>query len=132
MMPLFPVLRANTIVQGGTKVERAEAYNLVKKHIKNKNLIKHMLATEAVMGGLAKRCAANVEMWRLAGLVHDLDYDQTAEQPEQHGLLAAKMLQELAFPQKLSKQSAHTMDYWVMSGLAAWTRRSTPPTRSPA
>jgi len=82
-------------------VERAEAYNLVKKHIKNKNLIKHMLATEAVMGGLAKRCAANVEMWRLAGLVHDLDYDQTAEQPEQHGLLAAKMLQELSFPAEI-------------------------------
>lgn len=79
-------------------MERAEALNLVKKYTKNKNLIKHMLATEAVMGALAHRCGANEEMWRLAGLIHDLDYDETVEQPEQHGRLAAQILQEQNFP----------------------------------
>lgn len=82
-------------------VERVEALNLVKKYVKNKNLIKHMLATEAVMGALAKRCEADVDSWRLAGLVHDLDYDQTAEEPEQHGIFAAKMLKELNFPAEI-------------------------------
>ncbi|MBS4008768.1 MAG: HDIG domain-containing protein [Clostridium sp.] len=78
-------------------MERAEALNLVKKHVKNKNLIKHMIATEAVMGALAQRFGADVQAWRLAGLVHDLDYDKTVEQPEQHGLLTAHILEELNF-----------------------------------
>lgn len=82
-------------------MERAEALGLVEKHVKNKSLIKHMIATEAVMGALAQRCGSDVQLWRLAGLVHDLDYDGTVEQPEQHGLLAAQMLQELSFPAEI-------------------------------
>lgn len=82
-------------------MERAEALSLVKKHVKNKNLIKHMIAAEAVMGALAKHFNEDEETWRLAGLVHDLDYDETAEEPEQHGLLTAQMLQELNFPEKI-------------------------------
>lgn len=79
-------------------MERAEALSLIKKHVKNKNLIKHMIATEAVMGALATRLGENEESWRLAGLIHDLDYDQTFNEPEQHGLLTVQMLQELDFP----------------------------------
>lgn len=79
-------------------MERAEALTLVKKHVKNKNLIKHMIATEAVMGALAEKFGEDVESWRLAGLIHDLDYDKTADQPEQHGLLTVEVLQELNFP----------------------------------
>ena len=82
-------------------MERTEALKLIKKHVKNKNLIKHMIATEAVMGTLANHFGENEASWRLAGLVHDLDYDQTAEEPEQHGLLTVQMLQELNFPEDI-------------------------------
>ena len=82
-------------------MERKEALNLVKKHVKNKNLIKHMIATEAVMGALANHFYEDETSWRLAGLVHDLDYDQTAEEPEQHGLLTVQMLQELGFAEDI-------------------------------
>ncbi|HDG61748.1 MAG TPA: HD domain-containing protein, partial [Thermotoga sp.] len=39
--------------------------------------MKHVLATEAVMRGLARRLDENEELWGIAGLLHDLDYDYT-------------------------------------------------------
>lgn len=35
-------------------MDREKAFELVKKHLKNKNLIKHCLAVEAIMKGIAK------------------------------------------------------------------------------
>jgi putative nucleotidyltransferase with HDIG domain len=71
---------------------RAEAIAAVKENCGNKNLFKHMLATEAVMVGLAERLGADREEWALAGLLHDLDYEQTADDPDRHGLVSADML----------------------------------------
>lgn len=82
-------------------MQRNEALALVRKHVKNNNLVKHMLATEAVMGALALHLGEDAVAWRLAGLVHDLDYDLTAGRPMEHGLLAASMLEELGFPQEI-------------------------------
>jgi putative nucleotidyltransferase with HDIG domain len=73
---------------------RDEALELVKRHCSNRNLLKHMLATEAVMAGLAERLGEDVPTWSLAGLVHDLDYDETADDPERHGLISAERLEE--------------------------------------
>lgn len=71
---------------------RDQALQLVKKHVKNKNLIKHMLAVEAIMRALAIRFGENTELWGLAGLLHDIDYDQTADDPSRHSQLGADML----------------------------------------
>lgn len=67
---------------------------MVQKHVKNKNLIKHMLAVEVIMRALAARFGENVERWGVAGLLHDVDYDQTANDPKNHSLLGAAMLEE--------------------------------------
>lgn len=75
------------------ELNREEALQLVKKHVKNKNLIKHMLATEVVMGALAKRLGDYQEKWELAGLLHDVDYDQTGDDPNRHSIVAAQMLE---------------------------------------
>ncbi|MGB4330452.1 MAG: HD domain-containing protein, partial [Dethiobacteria bacterium] len=68
-------------------MEREEALRLIKQEVKTKNLIKHMLAAEAVMRRLAEELGQDEELWALTGLLHDLDYDRTMDQPEQHGLL---------------------------------------------
>lgn len=73
-------------------MQRETALNLVKEHVKNKNLIKHMLATEAIMKALARHFGENEDEWALAGLLHDLDYDETFEKPDIHGLKTAEML----------------------------------------
>lgn len=82
-------------------MDRESALALVKSQVKNKNLIKHMLATEAVMSSLAGRFDQDESLWSLAGLLHDLDYDQTADQPEKHGLVGAQILEDKGLPAEL-------------------------------
>jgi len=82
-------------------MNRADALQLVKDQVKNKNLVKHMLATEAVMRRLAEKMGEDPELWGLTGLLHDVDYDQTVDLPEQHGLVGARLLEEKGYPGEL-------------------------------
>ena len=52
-----------------------EGLTLLKKHLKNKNLIKHCIAVAVCMEGLAKKFNEDSEKWKLAGLLHDVDYE---------------------------------------------------------
>jgi putative nucleotidyltransferase with HDIG domain len=74
---------------------RDEALALVKKMIKNKNLVKHHLAVEAAMRALARYFGEDEETWGLAGLLHDADYEITQKDPQRHGLVMAERLEEL-------------------------------------
>ena len=73
-------------------MERQEAYTLAKSRFSNKNLFKHVLAVEAVMRGLAEHYNEDVEKWGLTGLLHDLDYEETAKTPERHTLVTEELL----------------------------------------
>ncbi|KPJ59945.1 MAG: phosphohydrolase [Latescibacteria bacterium DG_63] len=77
---------------------RDEALELVKANVSTANLVKHMLAVEAVMKKLAARLGEDEQTWTLAGLLHDLDYDSTAKDPARHGLLTTEMLSEKDLP----------------------------------
>ena len=80
---------------------REEAYTELKKYIGNKNLLKHMLSTEAVLIRLAKHFDQDPELWGLAGLMHDIDYEETKELPNVHSLKGAEMLANMGFPEEL-------------------------------
>lgn len=82
-------------------MSREEAYELLKKHLKNKNLLKHCLAVEAVMHRLAEYFNEDTQLWALAGLLHDIDYEQTKDNPEQHSIVGAEMLEKEGFPEEL-------------------------------
>lgn len=82
-------------------MNREEALKHVKENIKNKNLLKHMYATEAVMMGLAKRFGEDINQWGIAGLVHDIDYDTTADDPERHSLVGGDMLENLGYDEEI-------------------------------
>ncbi len=73
-------------------MNRETAWELVQVHVKNKNLRKHMLATEVVMQHLAGKFNEDEAQWGLAGLLHDLDYDQTMDDFDNHGLMTADLL----------------------------------------
>jgi uncharacterized protein len=73
---------------------RGDALELVRQHVANKNLINHMLATEAIMVELAQHFNEDEAEWGLAGLLHDLDYDETYDKPDVHGYRTAEMLKE--------------------------------------
>ena len=82
-------------------MSRDDALALVESHVKNRNLRKHMLATEAVMRALAKRLDEDETLWALAGLLHDVDYDATAKEFERHAVLGAEILAEQGLPEDL-------------------------------
>lgn len=63
---------------------RSEALTLVTSWTTSKNLIKHMLAVESAMGGLAHKFKiekSKVKIWEIVGLIHDADYEKY---PEKH------------------------------------------------
>ncbi len=63
---------------------RDEALQLVNDWTKSPNLVKHMLCVEAEMRALAKHFGEDEELWGLAGLLHDADYEMYKENPKQH------------------------------------------------
>ena len=89
-------------------MEREEALELLKKHLKNKNLIKHSLAVEACMKAMASRLNKDVEKWGLAGILHDLDYEITEKSPELHTTETVKILKEIGIePDIINTIQAH-------------------------
>ncbi|ONN26682.1 phosphohydrolase [Thermosipho affectus] len=73
-------------------MNRNEAFELLTEHIKTKNLIKHCIATEALMRKFAKHFNEDEEEWGIAGLLHDLDYEYTKNDPALHGLKTVEIL----------------------------------------
>ncbi len=68
---------------------------MVEEKIENKNLVKHCLAVEACMAGLADYFKEDRVKWALAGLLHDIDYEETKDNPERHSLAGAEMLEKI-------------------------------------
>jgi len=74
---------------------REEALDSVKANVENQNLVKHMLATEAIMRALAKRLGEDEEVWGLTGLLHDIDVELTEGNMKTHSKLGADLAKEL-------------------------------------
>lgn len=89
-------------------MERSEAVELMESRLKNKNLRKHVLAVAAVMRRLAEEFGEDADKWEIAGLLHDLDYEETADDPDRHGLVSAEVLEEMGVsPDVINAVKAH-------------------------
>lgn len=68
-------------------MNRDEALTIVRDYVKNENLVKHMLAVEAAMAAYAQKFGEDEERWRVAGLLHDFDWEihPTLEEHPQKG-----------------------------------------------
>jgi putative nucleotidyltransferase with HDIG domain len=72
---------------------REQGIVLLQEHIKNPNMIKHCLASEAVLGALAEHLGEDRGKWSMAGLLHDLDVEITNADLRVHGLETVKILE---------------------------------------
>jgi len=75
-------------------MDREKAFQMMKENLKTDSLINHCLAVEACMREVAEHFGEDVEKWGLAGLLHDLDYQFTINDPDNHTLETEKMLVE--------------------------------------
>lgn len=76
-------------------MDRTQALEELKVRLTNKNLLKHSLAVEAIMRALAVHFKEDAEQWGLAGLLHDIDYDRTADDPSKHSIIGAQILEDI-------------------------------------
>lgn len=94
-------------------MHREEALQLLKKYVKNENLIKHCLASESVLKALAKELGEDEIKWATAGLLHDIDVEITNADLAIHTKEAVKVLkdegieEEIVEAVRLHNEEAH-------------------------
>jgi putative nucleotidyltransferase with HDIG domain len=76
-------------------MNRKEALESIRENVESQNLIKHMLATEAIMRALARHLGEDEKEWGLAGLLHDIDVELTEGDMSSHSKLGADIARDL-------------------------------------
>jgi putative nucleotidyltransferase with HDIG domain len=78
-----------------SKLNREEILDSIHDNVQDKNMTKHMLATEAIMRALAKKLGEDEEEWGITGLIHDIDVELVEGDMNSHGKLGADIAHEL-------------------------------------
>ncbi len=76
-------------------MNREEALEAVRTNVDNENLVRHMLATEAIMRALARRLGEDEKEWGLTGLLHDIDVELTGGDMTSHSKLGADLVRDM-------------------------------------
>jgi len=76
-------------------ITREESLALVREHVKNENLVNHMIGVGAIMKGLAERFGEDPTLWEAVGILHDVDYETFGEDFSKHGAKSAEMVKDL-------------------------------------
>jgi putative nucleotidyltransferase with HDIG domain len=77
-------------------VRNEDARALAREKTEKDTTYRHLVSVEGVMRRLGRHFGEDEHRWALTGLFHDLDQDQTADDPERHAYLAAEWLREAA------------------------------------
>jgi len=83
-------------------MNRNEILDSIQANVQDKNMVKHMLATEAVMCALAKKFGEDEEEWGLTGLLHDIDVELVEYDSHSHSKLGADIARELGASEKMA------------------------------
>ena len=78
-----------------SRPNREEILDSIHGNVQDKNMIRHMLATEAIMRTLAKKLGEDEEEWGITGLIHDIDVELVEGDMSSHSKLGADIAQEL-------------------------------------
>lgn len=66
----------------------------LRKYLKDESLIKHCIATAAIMREIAEKLGENRDLWFRIGLLHDIDYELCNGDMQKHGILAEEILKK--------------------------------------
>lgn len=70
----------------------AEAEADLRLHLGDSPRARHSRAVAGFLGQLAARLDEDRELWAVTGLLHDIEFEVTREQPHRHGLVAVDWL----------------------------------------
>ena len=76
-------------------ITRKEAITLLHNYLQNDKLRKHCYAVEAIMQETATFLKKDTHLWGIVGLLHDIDYEYTQNNPNEHGTISAELLNDL-------------------------------------
>jgi putative nucleotidyltransferase with HDIG domain len=94
---------------------RDHAWKLLCEYTQSESLRKHMLAVETCVRAYARKNKADEELWGIAALLHDFDYerwpnaDHAAD--KEHPAEGAKILRELGYPEESVRAILSHADY---------------------
>ncbi len=86
-------------IEAGISYEQAKS--LLNENIKDPAIKMHSIESEAVLRGLAKHFGEDEELWGIAGLIHDIDFDTTKNDVKNHGVLCKQILKDAGVTDEL-------------------------------
>ncbi|MEF8846823.1 MAG: HD domain-containing protein [Candidatus Paceibacterota bacterium] len=96
-------------------MNKKQAITFLKEKVETDNLRKHSLAVGAAMRSLAEHFDKDPDSWEVCGLLHDIDYEETKDEPSKHSELGREILLEKGLSEKIcdavyTHNSAHEAD----------------------
>lgn len=74
---------------------KQQAIDLLHSHMQNTNLRRHCYAVGVVMRALATKFGGNPDEWEILGILHDADWEETKDTPNEHTVRTLAWLKEL-------------------------------------
>lgn len=90
---------------------RDEAWAFVREWTASAGLRRHMLAVEAAMRAYAGRFGEDPDIWGLAGLLHDMDYERFPSSDAGHPFRGVEVLREAGAPGVVTRAILAHADY---------------------
>jgi putative nucleotidyltransferase with HDIG domain len=94
---------------------RGDAWKLLCEYTQSESLRKHMLAVETCVRAYARKHSADEELWGIAALLHDFDYERwpNAEHAadREHPAEGAKILRNLGYQEEAVRAILSHADY---------------------
>jgi putative nucleotidyltransferase with HDIG domain len=94
---------------------REDAWRLLCEYTQNENLRRHALGVEACVRAYARKYNADEELWGMAALLHDFDYERWPNQEHSpssgHPSQGSLILRQAGFPEELIHAILAHADY---------------------
>ncbi|MDZ7816663.1 MAG: HDIG domain-containing protein [Planctomycetota bacterium] len=93
-------------------MDRDEALQLLKKHVKKRANLDHARESEAVMRAMAERLGEDPDKWGICGLLHDIDWEECGEDATKHAAMGRQMLLDAGVDEEIAHAvGCHNHEY---------------------
>ncbi len=91
-------------------MQRDEALEIMKEHLKKDYMIKHSLAVAAIMKRTAEELGEDPVVFETIGLLHDIDFEKISS-PEEHTLMTEALLKGRVADEMIRTIKSHNFEH---------------------